>query len=146
ISGGNSLCGVNIEATETGVCSGASTTFSVSNSGSPITAYSWSFPGGTPSTSTAANPAVTYNTSGTYNVSVTITTASGTNTLNAPNYITVAPSQPGVSLPFTEGFSSTVFPPANWTIDNGGSSVTWARRTAGTAPSGSGSAAIDLYT
>lgn len=146
IAGGNSLCGVNIEATETGVCSGASTTFSVSNSGSPITAYSWSFPGGTPSTSTAANPTVTYNTSGTYNVSVTITTASGTNTLNAPNYITVASSQPGVSLPFTEGFSSTVFPPANWTIDNGGSSVTWARRTAGTAPSGAGSAAIDLYT
>ncbi len=145
IPGGTSLCSANIEATQTGICSGTSTTFSVTNVSTPITSYSWSFPGGTPATSTAASPTITYNTPGTYDVSVTITTSSGTSTLNQTSYITVASSQPGASLPFTEGFTSTSFPPANWTIDNGGASVTWVRRTGGTAPSGSGSAAIDHY-
>lgn len=36
------------------------------------TAWSWSFPGGTPSTSTEQNPTVRYNTPGTYSVSLTV--------------------------------------------------------------------------
>ena len=36
------------------------------------TAWSWSFPGGTPSTSTEQNPTIRYNTPGTYSVSLTV--------------------------------------------------------------------------
>ncbi|HNO70530.1 MAG TPA: PKD domain-containing protein, partial [Bacteroidia bacterium] len=53
------------------------------------TAYSWSFPGGTPSTSTAANPEITYSTSGQYNVSLTATNAYGSHTATKSSYITV---------------------------------------------------------
>lgn len=42
------------------------------------TSWSWSFPGGTPSTSTLENPTITYNTAGTYDVSLTTTTSYGT--------------------------------------------------------------------
>ena len=53
------------------------------------TAWSWSFPGGTPSTSTDQNPTVTYSTPGTYSVTLTITTGSGPFTSTQTNYITV---------------------------------------------------------
>ncbi|HLP20774.1 MAG TPA: PKD domain-containing protein, partial [Chitinophagales bacterium] len=39
--------------------------------------YQWSFPGGTPSTSTAANPTVTFPAYGTYTANVTVTTSAG---------------------------------------------------------------------
>ena len=55
-----------------------------------ITGRSWSLPGGTPSTSTASNPTVTYNTAGTYDVSLTTTDNQGGNTTKAESdYIKV---------------------------------------------------------
>jgi hypothetical protein len=55
-----------------------------------IKAYNWSFPGGTPSTSTLAEPSVVYNTPGTYNVQLTVTGKNNTNsTATKTNYITI---------------------------------------------------------
>lgn len=42
--------------------------------------YNWSFPGGTPATSTAVNPSVVFANSGTYTVTLTSTNAGGTST------------------------------------------------------------------
>jgi uncharacterized repeat protein (TIGR02543 family) len=53
------------------------------------TSWSWTFEGGTPSTSTAQNPTVTYNTLGTYNVTLTATNAVGSDTETKVDYITV---------------------------------------------------------
>ncbi|MDO7848186.1 PKD domain-containing protein [Hymenobacter sp. M29] len=50
-------------------------------------ARQWSFPGGTPATSTAASPVVTYATAGTYNVSLTIGTGSSAVTLTDTAYV-----------------------------------------------------------
>jgi PKD repeat protein len=72
----------------TSVCAGQSVQFTDQSSPN-ITTWSWSFPGGTPSSSTQQNPTVTYNTAGTYNVSLTVTNANGTNTITTNNYITV---------------------------------------------------------
>jgi len=52
--------------------------------------WSWTFEGGTPSSSTAQNPTVTYNTVGNYFVSLTATNAQGTDTITKAGYITVA--------------------------------------------------------
>lgn len=57
--------------------------------GPPITAWSWTFAGGTPATSTAQNPSIQYNTPGTYDVSLEVTNADGSNTKTVPNYMTV---------------------------------------------------------
>lgn len=63
------------------------------------TFWEWSFPGGTPSSSTLQNPSVTYSTSGVYNVTLTAGDAVAQNTVTKNNYINVlsvpqAPSTP----------------------------------------------------
>jgi PKD repeat protein len=53
------------------------------------TSWSWTFQGGSPSTSTSQNPAVTYNTPGTYDVSLTVSNEAGNDTKTVNGYITV---------------------------------------------------------
>ena len=56
---------------------------------SNATSWSWSFSGGTPASSTAQNPIVTYNTAGTYAVTLTVTNAVGSDAETKTAYITV---------------------------------------------------------
>ncbi len=54
------------------------------------TSWVWSFPGGSPSSSAAQNPAnIIYNYAGVYNVSLSVTNIHGSHTLTKVNYITV---------------------------------------------------------
>ncbi len=75
-------------ASATTVCAGSTITYTDLTTNSP-TQWSWSFPGGTPSTSTSQNPTVVYNTAGTYNAVLTATNGSGSNTMTKTSYITV---------------------------------------------------------
>jgi PKD repeat protein len=54
-----------------------------------VNTYNWTFPGGSPSTSTDANPTVTYSNSGSYNVSLTI---NGLVTIDKPGLINIGAS------------------------------------------------------
>jgi len=56
------------------------------------TSYNWTFAGGTPATSSAANPTVTYANTGNYTVTLTATNANGTATTTKQNYIQIAQS------------------------------------------------------
>ncbi len=69
------------------VCQGETVSFS-STSTDAVT-YSWSFPGGTPASSTDANPVVTYNTPGTYSVTLTAINDCLEETITQTNIITV---------------------------------------------------------
>ncbi|MCB0514648.1 MAG: choice-of-anchor L domain-containing protein [Chitinophagales bacterium] len=60
------------------ICPGASVTFNDISVGPAINAWNWTFPGGTPSSSTAQNPTVTFNTPGTYEATLTVTSPFGT--------------------------------------------------------------------
>lgn len=51
--------------------------------------WSWSFEGGTPSTSTNRNPVIQYSTEGLYDVSLTVTNIHGNNTLPVEDYVVV---------------------------------------------------------
>jgi len=75
-------------ASPTSLCAGQTVTFTNTSTGSP-TSYAWTFTGGTPATSTAANPTVTYATAGTYTVSLVATNGSGNDTETKTNYIVV---------------------------------------------------------
>jgi subtilisin family serine protease/PKD repeat protein len=75
----------NFTASTQNVCAGQQVTFTNQSTGN-ITSRSWSFPGGTPATSTAVNPVVTYNAPGTYSVTLTV---NGSFTETKTNYITV---------------------------------------------------------
>jgi C1A family cysteine protease/chitodextrinase len=78
----------DFSANSTIVTPGSSVQFTSSVTGSNVS-YSWSFPGGTPSTSTAANPIVTYSNAGTYNVTLTATNSYGSDTETKTGYIFV---------------------------------------------------------
>ncbi len=99
------------------IAPGQSVTFSGTgtSSGSSIAAYSWVFPGGSPSTSSLANPgAVIYANAGTYTASLTVTDALGVSDPNPPTQtITVSnTAQPDFSLS-PSPTSQTVFPGSN---------------------------------
>jgi hypothetical protein len=71
-----------VKASNSNICSDATWNYADVSTG-VIVSRVWSFPGGTPSSSTAPNPSVTYATTGTYTATLTVTdansnTASGT--------------------------------------------------------------------
>jgi len=63
----------------TQLCAGSSVTFTDASLLSP-TSWSWSFPGGTPSSSTAQSPVVSYASPGTYSVTLIASNGNGTGT------------------------------------------------------------------
>ena len=75
-------------ANVTSIKQGESVTFTDASTGSP-SSYSWSFSGGTPSSSSSQNPTVSYSTIGIYDVSLTITNSCGTDIETKIGYITV---------------------------------------------------------
>lgn len=78
----------SFSASQTEVCSGSQINFTDNSTGN-ISSWNWSFPGGTPSASTAQNPTVTYNTPGTYSVTLQVGDGSTSNTVTQNNLIVV---------------------------------------------------------
>lgn len=81
----------NFTGTPTSILTGETVSFSDLSENEP-TSWAWTFEGGTPSTSTAQNPVVTYNTSGSFDVTLVATNADGSDDKTRINYITVAAS------------------------------------------------------
>jgi agmatine deiminase len=78
----------NFTANTTSIPVGGSVTFTDTSTNNP-TSWSWTFESGTPSSSTAQNPVVTYNTAGTFDVTLTATNAAGSDIEAKTDYITV---------------------------------------------------------
>ena len=70
------------------VCVGQSVTFTDTSTNIP-SAWTWTFEGGTPATSTDQNPVITYNTPGTYDVTLVAANYNGTNQVVITDQITV---------------------------------------------------------
>ena len=80
----------DIEADATTVNIGTSVHFTDMSWAAQITNWDWEFEGGTPATSTAQNPTVTYNAAGSFGVRLTVTNAAGdSDTKYMPSYISV---------------------------------------------------------
>jgi len=85
-------------------------------------------------------------TTGSHVLTVFSTSPNGTADLSPGNdtvrkIVTIAPI---IDAPVTEGFESTTFPPANWSIQNPDGLLTW-ERTTSTAKTGTGSMVIRNY-
>jgi PKD repeat protein len=88
-AGGNNPPEANFAANFTSISPFGSINFSDLSTNTP-TAWSWSFPGGSPSTSSVQNPSgIVYGTPGTYSVTLIASNAFGSDTLTLSNYITV---------------------------------------------------------
>ena len=97
----------------TTLCAGGTVQFSsYSYNFTPTAAvtYAWQFPGGTPATSSASNPIVTYPTGGNFDVAMTLTTPGGTTILTRTQLVQVQGATSGLRSPVRESFESATFP------------------------------------
>ena len=113
-----SLCAVDIRVERDIVCGGDDVQF-FDESYNNIVSWNWSFPNGTPSSSTNQNPMVSYSGAGDFDVTLEVTDALGnTMTQTFPNFISVI-GNPGYPPPIYEGFENIASLPSNdWTIYN----------------------------
>jgi PKD repeat protein len=111
------LCQAKFTAEKTTLCAGDSITFT-DQSFNAATGWSWTFAGGSPATSTAQNPTVTFATPGTYTITLTATDGSTSDVETKTNYITVLPI--GEGIPFFEGFEtiSDLTTSNRWIVNN----------------------------
>ncbi|SDJ15132.1 Ig-like domain-containing protein [Flavobacterium noncentrifugens] len=78
----------NFTASTTTICVGNTVTFTDTSASAP-SVWNWSFPGGTPATSTEQNPTVQYNSAGVYSVTLVATNFNGSNTKTISDLIAV---------------------------------------------------------
>ncbi len=76
--------------------------------GSP-SSYTWTFPGGTPATSTLRNPSVVYSSAGTYPVKLKVSNTFGADSLERLSYITVDPAA-NVNITLSANLSTKLCP------------------------------------
>ncbi|MBT4479050.1 MAG: PKD domain-containing protein [Flavobacteriales bacterium] len=78
--------------------------------------WEWTFPGGTPSSSTLENPVVVYNAPGTYDVTLKVTDAYGSNTQTILGLIKYSDSTFIITNTqnYSEEFETSIFPPESW--------------------------------
>jgi len=114
---------VNFTASNTQICPGESITFT-DLSLYAVPGWTWYFPGGTPSFSTAQQPVVTYSTTGIYPVKLIVSNNFGTDSLEIVNYITVGYPTP-VSVPASQDFENVSNIPVDWKVENPTGGITW---------------------
>lgn len=95
------LCEAEFTSNKQSVCAGESVQFT-DNSYNAVTGWTWSFPGGTPATSSTQNPLVTYSTPGIYEVTLNATDGSTSDVETKTSFIRVLPASG--QLPFLETF------------------------------------------
>jgi PKD repeat protein len=120
-------------ANPTTVAIGGTVAFRDASTGNP-TSWSWSFPGGNPSTSTSQNPSVVYSTAGTYNVSLTVSNGTDEDSETKTAYITVnengdvPPPDPNGELTaafIASSYNITIGDCINFTDRSSGSPTSW---------------------
>jgi PKD repeat protein len=101
------------------VCSGSSVKFTDQSWNGAPTSWDWSFPGGTPSSSTVQNPVIQYNTPGIYNATLISGNSAGNSApFTRSGIVNVVSSTPTYSIPFTESFEAAAYPNNDWLIIN----------------------------
>ena len=116
-TGVDQLCAADFISDLRAICAGGQVQFS-DQSYHGATSWEWSFPGGTPSTSTDEAPLVTYDTPGLYPVTITASNGIDDATTTVNSYITVM-ANPGMADPYSEDFESiAAIPDAEWQLWN----------------------------
>jgi PKD repeat protein len=135
----------DFHGSRTMVCEGGNIQFFDNSWNGTVTTRSWSFPGGTPSTSTASNPTIDYNTAGIYPVSLTVSNASGTDTKTKNGYVIVGVGYGEVTGPIVEGFDSPTSLDHGWYVVNYAEDPIYWHQTSAGYLNGSGSVVIDNF-
>lgn len=110
----NPLCSPKADFTSVArtICAGNAINFADVSWNGRVASRTWTFNGGSPSSSTDSAPTVTYTAAGNYNVTLSVTNATGQNQITRSQIVVVQPSVAPTKTPFNEGFEGTTFPPA----------------------------------
>jgi gliding motility-associated-like protein len=120
-------------ALDTFQCIGKSVRYAARSFGIPTLTYNWSFPGGSPSTSTLANPVVTYATNGLKSATLITCNSLGCDTMTKTNYVNIdTPKASLIGRRYTSYNSNSVIitvhfrgnPPYNVTLTDGTNNFT----------------------
>lgn len=98
------------------VCVGDAVYFYDNSYNGVVENRTWSFPGGTASSTTDANPSVTYASAGVYDVTLTVNNASGSDSKTKTALIHVIDPSNNPYVPLVEGFETSLNP--DWYIKN----------------------------
>ncbi len=91
-----------------------------------ISSWSWSFPGGNPSTSIAQNPIVTYQNSGKYDVALTVSDGSSSRSITKENFVQVLSAEGHPAFDSQESFEDALFlSNEKWFVYEWGQSYNW---------------------
>ncbi len=128
VSGGTGGLIANFSVSRNIICEGSSIDFYDQSIGAPAN-YNWTFQGGTPSSSTLANPTnIVYNSPGVYDVTLTVSNSGGAHTTTQTAYINVTEMSTasfntnmlGTTAQFTDNSSGASS--WNWDFGDGNSS------------------------
>lgn len=122
------LCVADFSADKTSLCAGDSIQFS-DESYNAVSGWTWTFNGGTPSSSTDQNPIIVYDVPGLYEVTLTATDGSTNATEVKSSYIRVLPD--ATQIPFLEDFEgfSTLSNIEEWGVFNDAGNAEWTLET-----------------
>ncbi len=113
----------SFNTSSTTICEGQNINFT--NTSVDATSVSWSFPGGSPGSSTQNNPSVIFNNPGTYTVVLTATNTNGTSTSSATITVNAAPNAQVSNVgTICQGSTATI-------AATGGSSFQWSTGASG---------------
>jgi PKD repeat protein len=102
------------------ICAGDNIQFSDLSWNGTATSWNWSFPGGTPASSTSQSPTVNYSTPGTYAVTLTSGNSAGNDTETKTSYITVSSTTAQYnSWQYFEGLENWPATNGDWTFKSG---------------------------
>ncbi|MDA0930278.1 MAG: PKD domain-containing protein, partial [Bacteroidetes bacterium] len=134
----------NISSDVQQICPNSSVQYFGSSSNGVANTFAWSFPGGTPSTSTAQNPVVNYAAAGSYNVTLITGNNFGTDTLIASNYINVGTN--ALEEIFYENWEANSPTIGSWSVSNPDNGNTWSLFNTGGNLSGTRSVGMRFFT
>jgi PKD repeat protein len=127
------------------VCAGGTITYIDNSWNGAVTNRVWTFPGGSPATSTAVSPVVTYNIPGVYSASLTVSNASGADSITKNTYIYVGVNYAELVAPVTESFEDPNALNHGWIVkNNSGDPIYWHPTTTGGA-TGTSCMVLDNY-
>lgn len=131
----------DLKANKTTLCQNTTVNFTSLSQVGSTGSISWVFEGGSPATSTATAPIVTYANPGTYSVSITATNPDGTNTMNKTSFIKVVNGAGGYQAPTLQDFEGANLPNDYTVINSNNNVATWQLTTA----SGGNSTSQSIY-
>lgn len=105
--------------------------------------FKWYFPNGSPTTSTSANPIVSYTNIGSYNVALVVSNSEGSDSIFLKDYVNVAAK--GREILYSQDFENGSLNTMGFTAENPDNDITWNVATVNSSQNGTKALRMNFY-